>query len=109
MKKWNHYHCPKCGGITIARHDDEGVTPFMLRCRAKDTFGVGGVRAHGCEEMAESSFFSGPQDDDQIPHVIFYRPESMKAIEAINKEPKRDRAWWLEHYKQGGSLMREAT
>ncbi len=106
MKKWNHYTCEKCGGVTIARHDDEGVTPFMIRCRAKDISRIGGINGHGCEGMASSNFFSGSQDDSQIPHVIFYRPSPMEAISAINKEPKRDRAWLLDHYQKGGSLMK---
>jgi hypothetical protein len=107
MKKWNHYVCA-CGGTTVARHDNEGVTPFIIRCRAKDTFGLGGARAHGCEGMAESIMFSGSQADDQVPHVIFFRPaESMEAIKFINTQPERERAWLLDHYANGGSLMKE--
>ena len=30
----NIYTCPKCGGQTVTIDVDEGVTPFMLRCRA---------------------------------------------------------------------------
>lgn len=109
MKKWNHYHCPDCGGVTIARHDDEGVTPFLLRCRAKD-IRTKGHTIQGCRGMAESSFFIGSQVDDQQPHVIFFRPsDAAEAIDAINKEPRRFRAAMLEHYRMGGSLMREAT
>lgn len=107
MKKWNHYFCPSCKGITVARHDNEGVTPFTIRCRAKDTFGVNGARAHGCEEAAHSQFFDVSQDDNQKPHVVFYRPELIDAIEAINKQPVQARPWYLEHYMKGGALMRE--
>lgn len=64
MRKWNHYQCPLCRAVTVARHDAEGVTPFMIRCRATP----------GCSVMAESTFFAGPQNDDQVAHVIFFRP-----------------------------------
>ncbi len=108
MKKWNHYVCPDCGSITVARHDDEGVTPFLLRCRAKDTVTTQGHRIEGCDGMAQSNFFSGPQADDQTPHVIFYRPAADAAIVEILKMPKRFQSAMLEHYKMGGSLLREA-
>lgn len=111
MEKWNSYTCPECGGVTIARHDQEGTTPFMIRCRAKDiwgTFNGKRARVEGCRGMAESSFFRCSQDDDQIPHVVFFRPDDAAgAIASINQEPKRFRAAMLEHYQLGGSLMRE--
>jgi hypothetical protein len=105
MKKWNHYTCPDCGGVTIALHENEGVTPFTIRCRVKDET-TPRARVEGCSGMAESNFFTGPQNDDQTPHVIFFRPEPMKAIEFINTQPEKDRPWLLEHYEKGGSLMR---
>ena len=109
MKRWNHYTCQKCGAVTIALHENEGVTPFMIGCHAKDTKGVRGARARGCPGMAESCFFTGSQDEKQKPHVIFFRPDdAMKAIEWINNQPERERAWLLDHYQKGGSLMRMA-
>ena len=108
MKKWNHYVCPDCGGTTIARHDDEGVTPFLLRCRAKDVVTAQGHLIEGCNGMAQSNFFSGPQDDNQIPHVIFYRPCADVAVTEILKMPKRVQAAMLQHYQMGGSLLIEA-
>jgi len=104
--KWNHYKCPKCGGVTVARHDTEGVTPFLLRCRARDQV-VNGYRIPGCKELAESTMFTGPQEDTQAPHVIFYRPNAAEAMNIIDGEPQRDRAWLLHHYNLGGALMRE--
>lgn len=106
MKKWNHYNCPECKGVTIARHDDEGVTPFMIRCRVKDEVG-NGHRVPGCMGMAESCFFGGSQDDAQVPHVIFYRPPADQAMKDIRNSPKSDRDWLMDHYLKGGSLMRE--
>lgn len=108
MKKWNHYHCPECKGVTIARHDDEGVTPFLLRCRVNDIKGSTGNIVQGCRGMAQSCFFECSQDDAQKPHVVFYRPQPEEAIKIINKDAKRNRAWLLDHYEKGGSLMREA-
>jgi hypothetical protein len=108
MKKWNHYICDKCDGVTIARHDDEGVTPFMIRCQVRDRV-VAGIRIKGCNGNAASTFFGGPQDDDQVPHVIFFRPTDAPAvIDAINREPRRFRADLLEHYRLGGALMKRA-
>lgn len=106
FKKWNHYTCQTCGFVTIARHDTEGVTPFMIRCRVKDTR-VNGELVKGCQGDAYSSFFRGPQNDTQTPHIIFYRPETMaEAIEIISREPRRFREDILEHYRLGGALMR---
>jgi ribosomal protein S27AE len=109
VKKWNHYTCPKCGGVTVARHDDEGVTPFLIRCRAKDTVSDK-IHAHGCEGMAESVMFDCIQDDTQTPHVIFFRPEPMQAIHWINNHCKNpnEQSWLLNHYAQGGALMKES-
>ncbi len=98
MKTWNHYICSDCGKTTIARHDDEGVTPFLLRCRH-----------HNCGGMAESTFFEGSQDNNQKPNVIFYRPAKLiDALVQINKEKKPNREWLLNHYNNGGSLIKEA-
>jgi len=108
VKRWNHYVCQECGAVTIAKHEDEGVTPFIIRCHAKDTFGIGGIRAHGCNGQAQSQFFEVSQSDDQKPHVTFFRPsDAMEAIMEINKLPEWHRAWYLDHYQKGGSLMRE--
>lgn len=102
MNKWNHYICEECGGTTTARHDDEGVTPFMVRCRAKDN------EPRRCRGYASSTFFSGPQNEDQVAHIVFFRPRTEEeAVEAIKKEPKRFRDAIIDHYRQGGALMRD--
>ena len=107
MKKWNHYLCERCVGVTIARQDDEGVTPFMLRCRAKDVV-VDGNLVHGCEGIAESCFYNCSQSNTQHPNVIFYRPTPEEAIAIINQMPSHHRAGMLEHYEKGGALLKEA-
>jgi len=106
-KRWNHYVCKVCGGITVARHDDEGVTPFVIACRAKDERTARTVIRNRCQGFAKSVFFMCSQADDQQPHVIFYRPAPHEAVKAINKMPRRVRTDMLEHYERGGSLLRE--
>jgi len=109
MKHWNHYKCEDCGGVTIAFHENEGVTPFIIRCHAKDEVTARGHRIRGCNGSAQSNFFSGDQSDKQKPHVIFFRPIDSEAINWISKQPKDEQAGWVEHYNLGGSLMRTAT
>lgn len=46
----NVYTCRKCGGKTITIDIHDGVTPFMLGCRASGRDG-------DCDGMAESSFY----------------------------------------------------
>jgi hypothetical protein len=43
----NRYTCQSCGGVIITIDRDEGVTPFMLACRAKP----------GCKGEMYSSFY----------------------------------------------------
>lgn len=99
MEKWNHYVCPRCKGITIAKHEDEGVTPFFLNCRATP----------GCLGLAESRIYRCSQDDNQRPDVVWYRPASeLEAREEIARTvqaPYREAT--LEHWRMGGALMRE--
>lgn len=105
-KKWNHYTCDTCGKVTVARHDDEGVTPFIIGCHISDEV-TPQTRTRTCKGMAQSCFFSCDQSDTQTPHVIFFRPKNAAdAIKEINSEPFLARKWLLEHYLQGGSLMR---
>ena len=46
----NVYICRQCGGKTITIDVDEGVTPFMIGCRATG-------REGDCDGIAESSFY----------------------------------------------------
>lgn len=83
----NVYTCRECGGHTVTVDVDEGVTPFMIRCRAGkevDAADAGilrynqaleeyGIRIRprptvkrGCHGMAYSSFYPrGPKP----PHI----------------------------------------
>src|SRR5208283_312208 len=51
----NVYTCAKCGGYTVTIDIHEGVTPFMLRCRASG-------REGDCDGPAYSAFYpKGPK------------------------------------------------
>lgn len=96
--KWNHYVCPSCHGITISKEFDDGVTPFMFRCRATPN----------CTDHARSSFYRCSQDPNQTPHVVFYRPtDRAEALANIKGYPKRFRKAMIEHWEKGGSLERK--
>lgn len=97
--KWNHYTCQLCKGVTIAKHVDDGVTPFILGCKATP----------GCLGHAMSSMYRCSQAEDQRADVEWYRPATLEeAIQAINDTiPEGGKPWALDHWQQGGCLMRE--
>lgn len=99
--KWNHYDCKVCGQTTIAMHEDDGVTPAFISCRATPD----------CTATAVSRMYLGPQTDDQIPHVVWYRPADEAALqEALQEFPRPiTRMQVREHYLMGGCLMREVA
>ena len=95
---YNHYVCERCESITIAKDEDEGTTPFMIPCRATP----------GCEGTASSTFYRGPQDATQVPHVVFYKPKDEAAMrDALRKEHRRHHDAIREHVALGGLLMRD--
>lgn len=49
-RRINVYTCEKCGGRTVTMHIHEGVTPFMLGCRASGKEG-------DCDGAAMSAFY----------------------------------------------------
>lgn len=49
----NIYTCKKCGGVTITIDIDDGVTPFMIRCRASGN-------EDRCDGMAQSCMYRVP-------------------------------------------------
>jgi hypothetical protein len=89
----NPYTCQDCGGITNTAHVDDGVTPFMLDCRATP----------GCKGWAHSAGYpKGPRP----PHIPaptweWYRPD---AKEAAKLSPGM-----ADHVAQGGLLIRRHT
>lgn len=94
---FNHYTCEACGRVTIAKHEHEGVTPFMIKCRA----------TIGCRNTATSNFYRGPQDENQVPHLTWFDPtdEELDAYVKYMRKPMADDV--REHVKLGGLLHRE--
>lgn len=80
----NIYTCRTCGGKTITVDVDDGVTPFMLGCRASGNEG-------DCKGMAESSFYRVPTDTPDAAWEWFkptgseYRKLSREMREHVDK------------------------
>lgn len=87
--KKNIYVCPK-GHNTVTIDTDEGVTPFMLRCRQKDDDGK-----HNCTEMARSSMYQ--VDQNITAEYEWYKPDNLKGF---NPEEK-------DHIRRGGLIIRK--
>lgn len=90
----NAWTCSTCGGLTVAVHVDEGVTPMFLACRA----------ALGCVGRSVSS---GYPSGSVPPHVLgalaweWYRPSERWA--------RRQGPEMLNHVRRGGLAIRELT
>lgn len=89
--KINTYTCPH-GHVTVTKDIDDGVTPFMLRCRQKADNGK-----HNCTEFAQSSFYRA--DQSLTPEYEWYKPTSLKGLSPAMKE----------HVKMGGLDIREVA
>jgi hypothetical protein len=85
--KTNLYTCTSCGGRVTTIDREDGVTPFMIGCRATE----------GCHGMMQSSFYRVPPDAPP-PTYEWYRP--------TEKEARRLGPSMLEHVKQGGLNIR---
>lgn len=119
----NVYVCQKCGGHTVTVDVDEGVTPFMIGCHAKETephpaesglrafeeaLAKKGVRVKErlklkCDGMAHSSFYpKGPRPAHiGEPKWEWYKPEQSE-FSNLGRSA-------LEHVAKGGLLMRKRT
>lgn len=86
----NVYTCNKCKGRTVTIDIDEGVTPFMLNCRASGD-------EETCNGMAESSFYNNPLNLE--PQWEWYRPDT---IERANSS-----IGMREHANKGGLFIRK--
>lgn len=93
----NVYVCQKCGGYTVTIDIDEGVTPFMLGCRASG-------KERECNGMATSSFYPKGPRPAHIPEPAWewYRATDAEA----RKIDKRARGSW-QHHQQGGLFLRK--
>lgn len=98
-RPYNHYRCERCGQWTCTKHEQDGVTPFLIRCRA----------TYNCRGTAQSTFYRGPQDERQVPHLIWYRPATEAEVVVVvgaefDDETVRERV--LEHWRKGGCLSK---
>ncbi len=86
----NVYICPSCAGQIVTIDREEGVTPFMLKCRAED----------GCHNgMMQSCFYIVP-DDCPEPQWEWYKPDKAEYDE-LDEYTRRD------HVDRGGLLLRK--
>jgi hypothetical protein len=77
----NRYDCQECKGHIITIDSDEGVTPFMLGCRATP----------GCKGMMRSAFYRGITG---APTFEWRKP--------TDKELSECSLGMLDHFMQGG-------
>ena len=85
----NGYQCKACGGITMTYHVDEGVTPMLLRCRAKkDCIG----------EAVSMMYPDGPVPEPlaSLPRWEWYRPGDDHVMSADMRA----------HVARGGLMLR---
>lgn len=66
--KVNVYTCPVCRGETVTIDVDEGVTPFMIACRATAR----------CNGWAKSSMYR-PRTGHAPPAWEWYKPSASEA------------------------------
>lgn len=87
----NAWKCPDCGGLTVAIHADEGVTPMFLACR----------RTEGCKGMAVSAGYPDPPIPGHVVELLaweWYRP--------TEKWARRKGPEMLDHVRNGGLALR---
>jgi hypothetical protein len=85
--KLNIYVCERCKGHTVTRDMDDGVTPFMIACRA----------TKACSGWMKSSFYR-VFDQSMREDFQWYKPS--KAARLTRSE--------IEHVNKGGLLLRPA-
>lgn len=87
----NAWKCDACGGLTVAIHADEGVTPMFLACR----------RTEGCNGRAVSAGYPDPPIPDEIVSLLaweWYRPTDRWA--------RRQGREMQDHVRNGGLVLR---
>lgn len=95
----NGWQCDKCHRLTIAIHRNQGVTPFMLACRA-DGYEPGSPEST-CDGMAVSCGY--PADPPpRPPEWEWYRPSRNQI-----KRYKRDNPDMYRHVTKGGLELRK--
>ena len=86
-QKINAYDCAACGGTIITVDIDDGVTPFMITCRAKEK----------CGGNMYSRFYS--RTGALLPGWEWYTPTD-------GEKSKLD-PYTLQHVNDGGLLLRQ--
>jgi hypothetical protein len=89
----NAYTCSTCGGKTVTIDIDDGVTPFMLNCRAS------GKASGGCPGTAQSAMYRVNPATIGEPAWEWYKP-----TEAATRKLS---AGMQEHVRSGGLLIRK--
>lgn len=84
----NAWRCPDCGRSTVAVHVDDGVTPFLLGCRATE----------GCRGRAVSAMYRPTADERASVAWEWYRPSERWA--------RRKGPEMLDHVRMGGLAIR---
>jgi hypothetical protein len=87
--KINTYTCPK-GHVTVTIDTDDGVTPFMIRCRQHADHAE-----HNCTEAAKSAGYRC--DQKLTPEYEWFRPQSLEGLSPAMKH----------HVQQGGLEIRK--
>jgi hypothetical protein len=90
----NVYTCQKCGGFTVTVDVDEGVTPFMLRCRASG-------REGDCDGTAYSAMYPEGPRPKHIP------PPAWEWFKPTGSEYRKLSAAMKEHVDRGGLDIRK--
>lgn len=92
----NVYTCEKCGGYTVTVDVAEGVTPFMLRCRATGEVGK-------CDGWAYSAMYPTGPRPKRIPAPAWewYRPDRSEYVGSSEQ--------MREHFDKGGLALRPRT
>lgn len=83
----NIYTCDKCHGHIVTQDADQGVTPFMLKCRKNPD--CGGTMRSSMYRVFDQSIGASHE---------WYRPTVLEVL----TPPERD------HVDKGGLLLREA-
>ena len=90
----NVYTCPKCGGYTVTVDVDDGVTPFLLNCRASGEEGK-------CDGKATSAFYPKSPRPPRIP------PPAWEWYAPSAEETAKLSPGMRDHVEQGGLLIRK--
>lgn len=92
QNKKNRYVCQKCHKSIITIDKDEGITPFMIECKATEN----------CDGLMYSSFYDKSLQNNPllIPMFEWYKPKN------ANHYPEEHREIMQKHFDEGGLDIR---